>query len=198
MPNPLSVRQVDDLIGFIACTQSSFGTGRGMWCGCAGDYARRKIQWEGFESSISANRFGRAKLAAAGRVMSGEVRFMNARPAILPPDEKFDAILCVGSSQAIGTPAEAFSWCRDRLAPGGTLLFADLTWRRGPEPAFLEFLGVTESLHWPDEREVSVFTDAGLRILQVKRASPLAEDMKRQCMKDVASLRRSWSRKKAL
>jgi len=78
----------------------------------------------------------------------------------------------VGSSQAVGTPAEALSWCRDRLSPGGTLLFAELTWHRRPELPFIEFLGVAESLYWPDEYEASVFAGAGLRLRQVERASP--------------------------
>ncbi len=172
--NPLSVTQVEDLISFIARTNPVSALDLGCGAGALAilrSPQKSRARVLGIDNSEPF--LERAKLAAAGHVMSGEVRFMNASPASLP-DGKFDAILCVGSSQAIGTPAEALAWCRDRLAPGGTLLFADLTWSRQPEPAFLEFLGVAESLYWRDEHEVSVFTDAGFRNRLVKRASPQA------------------------
>jgi SAM-dependent methyltransferase len=171
--NPLSARQVDALIGFIAQTSPTTALDVGCGAGALAIFLATKSSVRVLGIDISEPVLERARLASAGKVMLGEARFMNTSPASLP-DETFDAILCVGSSQAIGTPVEALSWCRDRLSPGGTLLFAELTWRRRPEPQFVEFLGVAESLYWPEEHEAIVFADAGFRVLLVERASPQA------------------------
>jgi len=171
--NPLSARQVDALIGFIAQTNPTTALDVGCGAGALAIALATKSGTNVLGIDISEPVLERAKLASAGQVMLGEAHFMNASPTSLPY-ETFDAILCVGSSQAIGTPVEALSWCRDMLSPGGALLFAELTWRRRPEPLFVEFLGVAESLYWPEEHEASVFADAGFRVLQVERASPQA------------------------
>jgi 2-polyprenyl-3-methyl-5-hydroxy-6-metoxy-1,4-benzoquinol methylase len=171
--NPLSVRQVSDLIGFIAHAKPATALDVGCGPGALAIALATKCSAKVLGIDISEPFLERAKLASASLAMSGEPHFISASPLSLS-NETFDAILCVGSSQAIGTPIEALAWCRDRLSPEGLLLFAELTWRRRPEPRFIEFLGVAESLYWSEEHEARVFADAGLRILQVERASPQA------------------------
>lgn len=55
-----------------------------------------------------------------------------------------DLILCLGASQAIGTPAAAVARLAGLLAPGGHLIFGDGYWRRKPDAGYLEFLGCEE------------------------------------------------------
>lgn len=55
-----------------------------------------------------------------------------------------DLILCLGASQAIGTPAEAVARLAELLAPGGCLIFGDGYWRRNPDAGYLEFFGCEE------------------------------------------------------
>jgi SAM-dependent methyltransferase len=171
--NPLSVQQVADLISFIAHAKPIMALDVGCGPGALTIALATKCSTRVLGIDISEPFLERAKLASVGLTMLGEAHFINASPSSLP-SEAFDAILCVGSSQAIGSPIEALSWCRDRLSPKGLLLFADLTWRRRPEPQFIQFLGVAESLYWSEEQEMRVFANAGLRVLQIERASPQA------------------------
>lgn len=55
-----------------------------------------------------------------------------------------ELILCLGASQAIGTPAEAVARLTGLLAPGGQMIFGDGYWRRKPEAGYLEFFGCEE------------------------------------------------------
>lgn len=64
---------------------------------------------------------------------------------------RFDFLLCVGASQAFGTPRQALARCRDLLLPGGLLLWADIEWASAPSAAFLEVLGAPGDLYWPTE-----------------------------------------------
>jgi SAM-dependent methyltransferase len=64
---------------------------------------------------------------------------------------RFDVVLCIGASQAFGTPREAMARCREMLQPGGLLLWADLEWAAEPPANFLDVLGCPRDLYWPTE-----------------------------------------------
>ena len=171
--NPLSVGQVAGFIDSIARIRPATALDVGCGPGSLAIALAMRCAAKVFGIDTNELFLERAKLASAGLKMLGEVRFANARPMDLP-DDKYDAILCVGSSQAIGTPVEALSWCHNRLSPGGALLFAELTWRQTPAPQFLKFLGIAGSIYWSEAHEADVFANAGLRIRQIERASPQA------------------------
>lgn len=63
----------------------------------------------------------------------------------------FDVLLCIGASQAFGTPREALARCHALLNPGGLLLWADLEWAAEPPADFLAFLGCPADLYWHAE-----------------------------------------------
>jgi cyclopropane fatty-acyl-phospholipid synthase-like methyltransferase len=62
---------------------------------------------------------------------------------------RFDFLLCIGASQAFGTPREALARCHALLEPGGLLLWADLEWAAEPSEAFLDVLGAERAMFWP-------------------------------------------------
>jgi SAM-dependent methyltransferase len=56
-------------------------------------------------------------------------------------DATFDAVVCMGASQAIGSLAEAMRWAFGVLVPGGVALFGDGYWKQPPHPDYLRALG---------------------------------------------------------
>lgn len=56
-----------------------------------------------------------------------------------------ELIVCLGASQAVGTPVEALTRFSEILAPGGHLLFGDGYWRQSPSSEYLDFLDCRES-----------------------------------------------------
>ncbi|MBS1718267.1 MAG: class I SAM-dependent methyltransferase [Armatimonadetes bacterium] len=66
-------------------------------------------------------------------------------------------IVCLGASQAIGTPEEALAYFSKLLQPGGYLLFGDGIWERTPSQEYLEFLGAKEE----EMPSFDQFRDAG-------------------------------------
>jgi len=56
-----------------------------------------------------------------------------------------DLAVCLGASQAIGTPHEALVRFAELVRPGGLLLFGDGYWRAKPASEYLDFLGASES-----------------------------------------------------
>lgn len=63
-----------------------------------------------------------------------------------------DLILCLGASQAIGTPAEALARFAKIAPAGGYILFGDGYWRQTPGSEYLTFLSAEES-------DMGTFTD---------------------------------------
>lgn len=61
------------------------------------------------------------------------------------PDARFDATLCVGSSHALGTYAEALDALIGRTRPGGTIVLGEGYWKQPPDPEYLKALGGAES-----------------------------------------------------
>jgi cyclopropane fatty-acyl-phospholipid synthase-like methyltransferase len=78
--------------------------------------------------------------------------------------KRFDAIVCIGSSQAFGSPSEALQICSSMLDTNGTLVFADLVWAAPPCVEFLKFLGIERSYYWRESEPALQFDQAGLVI----------------------------------
>jgi hypothetical protein len=82
-----------------------------------------------------------------------------------------DLVVCIGSSQALGTPREAINRAGHLLRAGGTLVFAELIWSSPPPVNFLEFLGTTFDHYWSKEAAASVFTQANYTLTEQFDAS---------------------------
>jgi len=114
---------------------------------------------------INAEFLARANSLAADRALIGQVEFRDVAANELV-DERYDAIVCVGASQAFGTPREALARCSAMMNPNGTLLFADMVWTAEPAHEFLEFLGTDRSTFWLQSDAAVAFATAGMRILR--------------------------------
>jgi cyclopropane fatty-acyl-phospholipid synthase-like methyltransferase len=119
---------------------------------------------------VNAEFLARARSSLDAQALIGRIEFREASAADLG-DERFDTVLCVGASQAFGTPRQALGQCAARLNDDGVLLFAEGVWAAEPPPAFLEFLGIDRSLYWPIDAAETVFADAGLAIRRVEVTS---------------------------
>ena len=113
-----------------------------------------------------------ATAAARERGLSERAEFVNARlQDTIDSRERFDAVVCMGSSQAIGSLADAFAWAWAVLAPGGVALFGDGYWKRPPEPEYLEALGATEDEMTTHAGNAARAREAGFRVLSTATSS---------------------------
>ena len=86
----------------------------------------------------------RARAAAVAQGLADRVTLL-AQPLseAVTDDGTYAAVICMGSSQAIGSFADALAWALRALKPGGTALFADGYWKAPPAAPYLAVLGAT-------------------------------------------------------
>jgi cyclopropane fatty-acyl-phospholipid synthase-like methyltransferase len=99
-----------------------------------------------------------------------EFRCMPLKEAVRA-DERFDAVLCLGASQAVGTFAQALRWSFEALREGGVALFGDGYWQNTPDPAYLSTLGATEDELASHVGNAQLARDAGFRVLATTTAN---------------------------
>ncbi len=85
--------------------------------------------------------------------------------------DRFDAVVCMGASQAVGSLADAFAWTFRALNPGGVALFGDGYWKRRPDPGYLAHLGATEDEMADHAGNAAKARVAGFRVLSTATAS---------------------------
>ncbi len=112
----------------------------------------------------------RARASAMGQLFRGRIDFQDQAASALGA-EQFDALVCIGSSQAFGTPTEALARCAKLVRAGGTVVFAELVWSSEPHTDFLGFLGEPRSLYWSEAQASAAFFDAGLVVARTETAS---------------------------
>ena len=171
--NPLSVEQMNRLVSLALAsrprTALEIGCGPGTFSIALAEQGHLDVT----AIDINPTFLDRARHAAAQRVLMGTVSF-EQRPASDYRGPEVDLVVCIGSSQALGTPRAAIGRAASLLRPGGTLVFADLIWSSPPPSEFLEFLGCTDDLYWTTETSTAVFARANLGVvaeLQASRAS---------------------------
>lgn len=113
----------------------------------------------------------RARKSVEGQSLRGRVAFTE-QPASSMSSRKFNAVVCIGSSHAFGTPREGLRQCAALITPHGAVLIADLVWSAEPHEDFLGFLGSARSRYWQPSEAADVFREAGLVISHVETASP--------------------------
>lgn len=86
----------------------------------------------------------RARRSVAGARLKGSVEILEARPEEVE-SRRFDVVVCIGASQAIGTPDEAVKWAVSRLTEGGLLVLGEGYWQAVPSPEYLAGLGASVS-----------------------------------------------------
>jgi SAM-dependent methyltransferase len=86
----------------------------------------------------------RGVLVAAQRGLYGRVEFVEADAATFV--DLADLVLCVGASHAFSDVGAALGSLRDRVAPGGRVLYGDAFWAIPPSAAALETIGELPSV----------------------------------------------------
>ena len=161
--NPLSPVQFDALVQAVCAQRPRTVLDVGCGWGAFAIALARTCDADVRALDINTDFLARAAALAAESTLVGRIAFEDASAATLA-DERFDAIACIGASQALGTPREALARCASLLAPGGTLLFADGVWTAEPPQAFLDFLGMTRSTFWLQSGADAAFAQAGLAV----------------------------------
>ena len=161
--NPLSTAQFDALAQAIAAARPrrvlDIGGGWGSFAFALAGACDAEV----LVIDINAEFLARGEALATERASMGRVTFREASADALR-DERCDAVVCIGASQAFGTPREALARCATLMNADGTLLFADLVWTAEPPPEFLAVLGAERSTFWLQSQAESAFAAAGLRI----------------------------------
>jgi len=168
--NPLSADQLEALTSFVAERSPATALDIGCGPGAASIAISKRCDVSVLAIDINDLFLQRADESAKRESLAGSIIFRKNDPKELD-DSRYDAVICLGSSHAIGSPREALEWCRSRLKPAGLLLFADLVWKTSPSSHFTKFLGRDEAFYWHECDENQVFRQASLRILKTERAS---------------------------
>jgi SAM-dependent methyltransferase len=108
----------------------------------------------------------RARAAAALHGLADRVTLL-AQPLTdaVTDDGTYAAVICMGSSQVIGSFADALAWGSRALKPGGTALFADGYWKQPPGAAYLDVLGAKADEMGTHADNAATAGAAGFRVL---------------------------------
>lgn len=74
----------------------------------------------------------------------------------------FDAVMCVGSTHALGGYAESLAALAAFARPGGVIVAGEGYWKQKPAPGYLEALGGTEDEYTTHEGNVAIGVERGL------------------------------------
>jgi SAM-dependent methyltransferase len=114
-----------------------------------------------------------AALIALGNAAARELR-LSARVTLIaepladavPGEGDHAAVICMGSSQAVGSFADALAWAFRALQPGGVALFADGYWKHPPAADYLDVLGATADEMGSHAGNAALARDSGFRVLR--------------------------------
>ena len=168
--NPLSVSQMITLAQQLARRQPR--TVLDVGCG-TGSFSIELARF--CNASISAvdtsfHSLERARKSLEAQSLLGCIAFIEQSASSML-SKKFDAVVCIGSSHAFGTPVDALRQCAALVTPGGTVLYADLVWAAEPAEEFVAFLGSPRSKYWRASDVADVFKESGLVVSHVETAS---------------------------
>lgn len=104
-----------------------------------------------------------ATARAAGRIPAGSLTLHCARfeDVALEPGS-FDAVMCVGSTHAIGNYSLALAPLAKLARSGGIVVAGEGYWRQDPAPGYLELLGGTEDEYTTHAGNVAIGVSLGL------------------------------------
>lgn len=85
--------------------------------------------------------------------------------------QPFDAVFCLGASQAVGRYRDLLAYAHSRLRPGGRLLVGDGYWKRAPSPDYLAILGAAPEELATHAENLAAGLASGYRVLATATAS---------------------------
>lgn len=105
----------------------------------------------------------RAKAAAKKTSQKGRVEFFE-QPLEDQGKERYDLVVCIGSSGAAGSPRDALALCKRFTSSRGTFVFAELVWNQKPPAEFLTFPGIQEDHYWTHAADQEVLREFGFTV----------------------------------
>ena len=168
--NPLSAAQMNALAAALARRNPRSVLEVGCGPGAFAIELARQCPARITALDINPDFLDRARTALQGQTLRGQVDFRLESTANLGA-ERFDAVVCMGASQAFGTSRQALARCAALTRPGGAVLFAELTWAAEPPLEFLSFLDCPRDLYWFEDEARAVFEQTGLKIEHQESAS---------------------------
>jgi SAM-dependent methyltransferase len=146
--SPLSTSKADLLVELLDLPPS--GRVLDVGCGKAELLLRIARRYGAFGVGVDPDGgfLAAARASADAHGVSQRMEFHEARVAdVALEPASFDLALCIGSSHAYGTFAEALAALAGLVRPGGQVLIADLYWRQEPSPDYLALLGASAAIH---------------------------------------------------
>lgn len=191
--NPLSEAQMMELADWAVRWQPStaidIGCGPGSFSVALA--ARASVSIRAID--LNAAFLERGKSTARTTLLVGNIEFLE-RPLQEDEGEPFDLVVCIGSSGAVGSPRDALHRCKELLAPGGTLVFAELAWTTQPAEEFVSFLGIESAFYWLQSEGQQVFAQCGLSLhYQCEASASSWEDYERAVLEGRLKLAASLS-----
>jgi ubiquinone/menaquinone biosynthesis C-methylase UbiE len=146
--SPMSSTSADELVDLMDLDASSRLLDVG--CGKAEFLLRAVERYAAHGVGVDHNgeflRAARARAETRGLAERMEWCEARAGDLVLEP-VSFDLALCVGSSHAFGSFAQALAALAALVRPGGEILIADPYWRQEPAADYLAFLGASATDH---------------------------------------------------
>jgi cyclopropane fatty-acyl-phospholipid synthase-like methyltransferase len=170
--NPVSWSKLADLCQWLELGSESrvldLGAGKGeVMLRLAASYGCRGVVLEQRPKLCE-----RAATEAHERGLTGiEVICADARSWLETQSEAFDAIICLGSSGALGGYVKCLSEIGAWLKPGGCLLLGETYWQREPDPAYLEASGMALAEMLSHAQTVALARELGWEYLMAYTAS---------------------------
>lgn len=162
--SPLSAAKADQLISVLGLSENS----RILDAGCGtGEFLIRAVQTSnatGLGIDLDQKLIDIARKNASHLVITGHCEF---RQGDMQNQEfgnlKYDVALCIGSTHAFGSGAEAYPNAINALGqllrPGGLMLLGEGYWKQPPSAEYLEFLGEPTGIYH-DHAENIAFAEA--------------------------------------
>lgn len=114
-----------------------------------------------------------ARWRAHDRVPAGSLQFHQATMAEFKAEpESYDAVLCVGATQAFGGYRDALRALRGMVRDGGLIVVGEWYWKRTPAPGYLEALGAKAEEHLDHAGNCATVREEGLTPLFSVESSP--------------------------
>lgn len=159
--NPLPAEALEDLVARVARP----GVQRVLDVGCgAGATAVALAQAAPIAVlglDLNPDFIAQARARSEGLPLQGAVEWRLGDLTAVADEPPFDALWCMGSSQAFGGPLDLLREAHARVRPGGSLIVGELEWVGEPAAAFLSDLGLSAADLWLDAAVPDVFVRHG-------------------------------------
>ena len=146
-----------------------------LGCGGGGWIVRALRRWPdatGVGVDVSGAALAQAFRVAQATGVHRRLALHEGPAAEYQPEERFDLVLCVGSTHAFGGLEPTVAAVRERVAAGGTAIVGDGFWERKPTVAALKALEATAEDHRDLRATFDAVEAAGMAVVDAHVSTP--------------------------